>query len=122
MTPRSANPGSRPGRRYAPQRPGELLGLEALEDRRLLAGTPQLLAEINPGAGSQPAEFVAAGGVAYFRADNGSGYGKRFHSVVQQRGEDRRRRGIRRDSVLAAADGRPPKVETTFGGLECQGV
>jgi ELWxxDGT repeat protein len=45
---------------------------EPLEDRRLLAGAPELLAEINPAAASDPAEFVNAGGVVFFRADDGT--------------------------------------------------
>ena len=46
--------------------------IERLEDRRLLAGIPQLLADINAvTAGSEPEEFVEAGGILYFTAEEG---------------------------------------------------
>ena len=47
------------------------LFLELLEDRRLLALDPQLVADVNPtfdGPGSEPDELVDVNGVVYFRA------------------------------------------------------
>ena len=49
------------------------LSIEALEDRTLLsAGTPFLVADINPGAtSSNPHDLVAVDGQTYFIADDG---------------------------------------------------
>jgi ELWxxDGT repeat protein len=64
----------RPGRpivRGAPQR--RPLLVEQLEDRRLLSGTPQLLADINPGAAfSNPSQMVVIGSTTYFAANDGT--------------------------------------------------
>jgi ELWxxDGT repeat protein len=49
-----------------------LLRLEQLEDRTLLSGTPQMVADINPGpASSNPDGFVAIGATTYFTANDG---------------------------------------------------
>ena len=48
------------------------LALEPLENRCLLSGVPHGLADLSPGAGSStPANFVAAGGLVFFTADDG---------------------------------------------------
>jgi ELWxxDGT repeat protein len=47
--------------------------VEQLEDRTLLSGTPQLLADINPGAGNSfPLQMVVIGSTTYFWADDGT--------------------------------------------------
>ncbi len=49
------------------------LQLESLEDRTLLSGTPQLLADINPGsASSNPNDMVVIGTEVYFVANDGT--------------------------------------------------
>src|SRR5215469_2989897 len=49
------------------------LQVEQLENRTLPSGTPQLLADINPGAGSSnPSQFVVIGSEAYFVANDGT--------------------------------------------------
>jgi ELWxxDGT repeat protein len=56
-------------RKHSYRRP---LALEALEDRRLLSGTPQLLKDIDLGAGSSPGseEIVEVNGTVFFVADD----------------------------------------------------
>ncbi|MFO0845224.1 MAG: ELWxxDGT repeat protein, partial [Gemmataceae bacterium] len=62
---------SRPVSRGGPLRPR--LQVEQLEDRTLLSGTPQLLADINPGAGNSfPLQLVVSGSTTYFWADDGT--------------------------------------------------
>jgi ELWxxDGT repeat protein len=49
------------------------LQVEQLEDRTLLSGTPQLLADINPGAASSnPSQMVVIGTETYFAANDGT--------------------------------------------------
>jgi len=49
------------------------LEVEQLEDRTLLSGTPQLLADINPGApSSNPSQMAVIGTTTYFAADDGT--------------------------------------------------
>src|SRR5947209_17970686 len=62
---------SRPVSRGGPLR--RSLQVEQLEDRTLLSGTPQLLADINPGAGaSYPLQMVVIGPTTYFAANDGT--------------------------------------------------
>ena len=52
--------------------PRRRLRIEALEDRRLFASMPELLKNINPNsASSVPLEFVEAGSITFFTADDG---------------------------------------------------
>src|SRR6516162_200931 len=49
------------------------LEVEQLEDRTLLSGTPQLLADINPGAPpSNPSQMAVVGTTTYFAANDGT--------------------------------------------------
>src|SRR5947209_5746249 len=62
---------SRPVSRGGPLR--RSLQVEQLEVRALLSGTPQLLADINPGAGSSyPSQMVVVGPTTYFAANDGT--------------------------------------------------
>src|SRR5262245_45676717 len=56
------------------QRSLRRLEVEPLEQRRLLSATPQLLKDIvlPPSAGSGPADFTDVGGIAFFRANDGT--------------------------------------------------
>jgi ELWxxDGT repeat protein/VCBS repeat-containing protein len=47
------------------------LSLEALDERVVLSGTPQLI-DLNGTGASAPADFVQIGSIAYFTADNGT--------------------------------------------------
>ncbi|MGL4511920.1 MAG: ELWxxDGT repeat protein [Lacipirellulaceae bacterium] len=59
--------------RRKPGQPGRRkLRVERLEDRAMLAGTPELVLDINAvGLGSDPSAFVEAGRFAYFTANDG---------------------------------------------------
>ena len=62
---------TRPGRPLSRRWPR--LEVLQLEERTLLSGTPQLLADINPGAGaSNPAQMIVIGSEAYFVANDGT--------------------------------------------------
>ncbi len=63
--------GRKPTSPTASARRKRRLNVQALEDRRLLAAAPELLADINPGdSSSSPAGFVSLAGTTYFTAND----------------------------------------------------
>src|SRR5262249_25406034 len=55
------------------KRASRALGLESLENRALLSGTPQLLKNVNAATlGSSPGQIVQVGATIFFAADDGT--------------------------------------------------
>src|SRR5262249_8741231 len=62
----------RTGPVWRARRRRQALGLEALENRVTLSLVPQMVVDINPGAGSSsPSQMVAIGSMSYFAANDG---------------------------------------------------